>query len=86
MPTYEYRCLKCKKRFERLQSMSEPALKKCLHCGGKAERQISAGAGLIFKGSGFYITDYKNKVKGGRLKVEGKEKEKRDEASSKDKK
>ena len=61
MPTYEYRCLKCKKKFEQLQSMSEPALKKCIHCRGKVERLIGSGAGLIFKGSGFYITDYKKK-------------------------
>ena len=61
MPTYEYLCLKCKKRFERLQSITAEALKKCPSCGGKVERQIGGGAGLIFKGSGFYITDYKNK-------------------------
>ena len=59
MPTYEYQCQKCKKKFEKLQRMTEPPLKKCPHCGGKAERLIGAGAGLIFKGSGFYITDYK---------------------------
>lgn len=59
MPTYEYRCLKCGKKFEQLQRITEKPLKKCVYCGGKAERQISAGAGLIFKGSGFYITDYK---------------------------
>ena len=61
MPTYEYLCQKCKKRFEKLQSMKDEPLKKCIHCGGKVERQIGAGSGLIFKGSGFYITDYKNK-------------------------
>ncbi len=61
MPTYEYKCLKCKKTFEKLQSMKDPALKSCIHCKGKVERLIGAGAGLIFKGSGFYITDYKNK-------------------------
>lgn len=62
MPTYEYRCRKCKKTFEKLQSMSEKALSKCALCGAaKPERLIGAGAGLIFKGTGFYITDYKNK-------------------------
>ncbi len=61
MPTYEYRCLQCKKKFERLQRITEEAIKKCPSCGGKAERQIGGGVGLIFKGSGFYITDYKNK-------------------------
>ena len=59
MPTYEYQCLKCKKKFDALQSMSAAPLKKCIHCSGKVERLISAGAGLIFKGTGFYITDYK---------------------------
>ena len=61
MPTYEYRCKKCGKTFEKLQSMSEPALKKCANpkCRGAAERLISAGAGFIFKGTGFYQTDYK---------------------------
>ncbi|HTL70246.1 MAG TPA: FmdB family zinc ribbon protein [Candidatus Eisenbacteria bacterium] len=59
MPTYDYRCLKCKKTFEQMQKMSDPPLKKCVRCGGKVERLIGAGAGLIFKGSGFYITDYK---------------------------
>jgi putative FmdB family regulatory protein len=62
MPTYEYRCRKCKKTFDKLQSMSEKPISKCLLCGAaKPERLIGAGAGLIFKGSGFYITDYKNK-------------------------
>ena len=61
MPTYEYRCTKCKKKFEVLQRMSDPPVKKCVHCGGKPERLISGGTGLIFKGTGFYITDYKNK-------------------------
>lgn len=61
MPTYEYKCHKCGKKFEKLQRMSEKPLAKCIHCGGKVERLIGAGAGLIFKGSGFYITDYKNK-------------------------
>ena len=63
MPTYEYRCLKCKKKFDKLQSMTEPALKTCIYCKGKVERLIGGGAGLIFKGSGFYETDYKKKSK-----------------------
>ena len=62
MPTYEYRCLKCKKKFEKLQSMKEARLKKCVYCGGPVERLIGAGAGLIFKGSGFYQTDYKKQT------------------------
>ena len=59
MPTYEYRCLKCKKKFEKTQSMKDEALKKCIYCRGKVERLIGAGSGLIFKGTGFYATDYK---------------------------
>ncbi len=58
MPTYEYYCAKCEKVFEAFQSMSEEPLKKCPECKGKVERLISGGAGLIFKGSGFYINDY----------------------------
>jgi len=63
MPTYEYRCKKCGHEFEAFQSMMEKPLKKCPNCGGTVKRLISSGAGLIFKGSGFYITDYKNKEK-----------------------
>ncbi|MFT3780418.1 MAG: zinc ribbon domain-containing protein [Nibricoccus sp.] len=62
MPTYEYSCLKCGKDFEVFQSMKDAPLTQCT-CGkkGKVRRKIGGGAGLIFKGSGFYITDYKNK-------------------------
>jgi putative FmdB family regulatory protein len=55
MPTYEYRCQKGHE-FEVFQRMSEDPLDKCIHCGARAERLLSAGA-LLFKGSGFYITD-----------------------------
>ncbi len=61
MPTYEYRCKKCDHIFEAFQSMMEKPLKKCPNCGGAVKRLISSGAGLIFKGSGFYINDYKKK-------------------------
>ncbi|MBL8843438.1 MAG: zinc ribbon domain-containing protein [Planctomycetes bacterium] len=61
MPTYDYRCNGCGHAFEHFQSMSDPHLKKCPSCGkAKLERLIGAGAGLIFKGSGFYITDYRS--------------------------
>lgn len=59
MPTYEYLC-KCGNEFEEFQSIKAPPGAKCPVCGKKAKRLISAGAGLIFKGTGFYITDYKN--------------------------
>lgn len=58
MPTYEYRCPKCGTKFDEFQKMSDPHVAKCPKCGAKAERQLSAGAGLVFKGSGFYLTDY----------------------------
>ena len=60
MPTYEYKCLDCDIRFERFQSMSEDAIQECPECNGQVKRLIGAGAGLIFKGSGFYITDYRD--------------------------
>jgi putative FmdB family regulatory protein len=59
MPTYEYRC-SAGHRFEQFQRMSEPPVGECPECGAPAERQLSAGAGLLFKGSGFYITDYRS--------------------------
>jgi putative FmdB family regulatory protein len=57
MPTYDYLCTKCGHRFEEIQKMSDPALTKCPSCKGKVKRLIGAGAGIIFKGSGFYVTD-----------------------------
>ena len=60
MPTYEYECEKCKITFERFQSMKDEPVKKCPECGGPVRRLISAGAGVIFKGSGFYSTDYRS--------------------------
>jgi len=58
MPTYEYKCLKCGTKFDEYQKMTAKPVAKCPECGAKAERQMSAGAGLVFKGSGFYLTDY----------------------------
>jgi putative FmdB family regulatory protein len=68
MPTYEYECAKCKKTFDAFQSMKDEAYKTCPKdkCRmktwgkGKVKRLLGAGAGLIFKGSGFYITDYRS--------------------------
>lgn len=59
MPTYDYRCDACGFRFETMQGITEAPLKKCPRCGGRVSRLIGAGAGLIFKGSGFYATDYR---------------------------
>jgi putative FmdB family regulatory protein len=61
MPTYDYRCLDCGHNFEEFQKINDELLTKCPKCGGKVKRLIGAGAGPIFKGSGFYQTDYKNK-------------------------
>ncbi len=60
MPTYEYKCLMCDAQFERFQGITEPAIEACPECSGRVKRLIGAGAGLIFKGSGFYITDYRS--------------------------
>ena len=59
MPTYEYRCSQGH-TFEQFQRINDAPLDKCPQCGGPAERVLSAGAGLLFKGSGFYITDYRS--------------------------
>jgi putative FmdB family regulatory protein len=63
MPTYEYRCRKCGHKFSQFQRITEPPVSKCPKCQAKGavERLISGGSGLIFKGSGFYITDYRQK-------------------------
>ncbi|HEU5071272.1 MAG TPA: FmdB family zinc ribbon protein [Verrucomicrobiae bacterium] len=68
MPTYAYVCAKCGHEFDKFQSMKDPALTICPQdaCGqkrwgkGKVNRQLGTGAGLLFKGSGFYITDYRS--------------------------
>ena len=62
MPTYEYKCKKCDYQFEEFQSITEKPLTKCQkkECNGTVYRIISAGAGFLFKGSGFYETDYRS--------------------------
>ena len=60
MPTYEYKCNECEEVFEVFQKITENPLRECSVCGGELKRLISGGAGIIFKGSGFYITDNKN--------------------------
>lgn len=59
MPTYDYECRKCGHRFERFQSITAAPVKTCPKCKGRVARLLSGGAGIIFKGSGFYQTDYK---------------------------
>ena len=58
MPTYEYRCASCGIEFERFQRISDDRIKVCPDCGGEVQRLISTGGGLVFKGPGFYATDY----------------------------
>jgi len=68
MPSYDFKCPECGHIFERFKSINSGSYEKCPRCGGRAKKVISAGAGLIFKGSGFYITenrseDYKRREK-----------------------
>jgi putative FmdB family regulatory protein len=72
-PTYEYECDACEHHFEEFQNMSDPLLRKCPACGKRRLlRLLGAGAGIIFKGSGFYETDYRKKT-GGPAKEPGSE-------------
>ncbi len=61
MPTYEYVCKKCGHGFEAFQSMTAAPLRHCPKCKGAVRRKVGSGGGIIFKGSGFYETDYKRK-------------------------
>ena len=60
MPTYDYKCKHCNYEFELFQSIKEEPLKTCPRCGKSVRRLIGGGIGIIFKGSGFYTTDYKH--------------------------
>jgi putative FmdB family regulatory protein len=61
MPTYDYECGACGHKFEKFQSMSSKPVRKCPVCGkSKVKRLLGIGAGVIFKGSGFYCTDYRS--------------------------
>jgi len=61
MPTYDYKCENCGKTFEYFQSMQDEPLSVCKECNGHLKRLIGGGLGIIFKGSGFYVTDNKSK-------------------------
>ena len=90
MPTYDYACAACGHRFERFESIHADGAKACPKCGKKkARRRLGTGAGLIFKGAGFYTTDYK-RPSGGEgakeaesKKSESKEKKKEDKEHKK---
>lgn len=63
MPTYDYRCRSCGHRFEAFQAITAAPLQDCPVCGERVERVIGRGTGVIFKGSGFYATDYRPSTK-----------------------
>jgi len=60
MPTYEYECRRCGHRFEKFQGIKDQPLQRCPRCRGKIERLVGTGAGILFKGTGFYATDYRS--------------------------
>ncbi len=68
MPTYDYECKTCGHRFEAFQSFNDEPLKSCPECGKRVRRLIGGGVGIIFKGSGFYVTDSKRSGNGGAKK------------------
>jgi len=70
MPTYEYECAHCGNKFEVLQKINDKPLNKCPKCNQKIKRLISSGAGIIFKGSGFYTTDYRKKQNSDTKKIQ----------------
>jgi len=85
MPTYEYECKACGHRFEEFQSMSAKPLRTCPKCGKKSlERLIGIGAGVLFKGGGFYETDYRSESYTKAAEAEKKGSEPKTESASKD--
>jgi len=83
VPTYEYECRKCGHAFERFQSMTDEPVKRCPKCRCRVHRVFGGGAGIIFKGSGFYATDYRSPAYSESAKKEsgdaGASKEKKDD-------
>ncbi len=60
MPYYDYECVECDDKVEVLQKITDKPLSECVKCNGKLNKIISSGVGIVFKGSGFYVNDYKN--------------------------
>jgi putative FmdB family regulatory protein len=73
MPTYEYRCEACGHEFERFQSITAEPIKECPLCNRKVKRLFGTGAGIIFRGSGFYATDYRSEDYKAKAKTESSE-------------
>lgn len=84
MPLYEYKCVKCGHRFEKIESVSAGAKKKCPECGGRADRMLAAPA-IQFKGSGWYVTDYAGKNSDGSSKDSKEAKETKEASEAKPK-
>ena len=86
MPTYNYECKACKNRLTVFQSMNDSALQDCDKCGGKGtlKRLITGGTGMVFKGSGFYLTDYTDYGKKTEKKSSKKEKTKKNKDTKKE--
>jgi putative FmdB family regulatory protein len=82
LPLYEYECVKCGHRFEKIEPVSSSTIKKCPKCGAKAERQLAAPA-IQFKGSGWYVTDYAGKSSGSSASESGGDGAKSDQATEK---
>ncbi len=83
MPIYEYKCLRCDSRFEKMQKVSDAPFETCEKCGGELEKQWSL-SGFQFKGAGWYVTDYTNKTKetGTETPVKGEKTEKTEKTSA----
>ena len=86
MPTYSYECQSCKKSLNVFQKMNDPILKNCDSCGKKKtlRRLISGGSGMVFKGSGFYLTDYTEYGKEPKKDTKSKDSKKKDKKTNKD--
>ena len=86
MPTYEYECTKCHHHFEIEQSIKDEPRKRCPKCRGKVIRLISGGVGVIFRGSGFHVTDYRSDSYKKDAEKDKKKAEPKKDSSKKDKK
>ena len=82
MPTYEYECQKCGHHFELFQSITAEPVKDCPKCQGPVQKLISGGGGLLFKGSGFYTTDYRSSEYKSKTKQESQSESKSSESKS----